>query len=270
MPRWNENEYVSRAGEIAKQYAVSRKPLNDLAEKVAKENNLNPDEIRTLVRLANVSVFQELFKQKEGTSDRMVEFETGDPEAVIRRLVDTAGAQQQSANINNDKLASEVPDQMRDKRRGFKDDPYVEKVASDAPEKAPRQDIVAMNLRKLAEEFEIQQIIEARKWEEKVAELSLTFKRVGGYGPKFEAFEKDAYAEHGMDVLPELTLIRSNCRLPAPAPDSEKVAMLVERHTTEETRELRLLKEAMECRTNYQKVKNGLAWIEKNMPAVGR
>ena len=65
MARWNEGEFVERAGRIARAHAVTKKPLNDLSAKVARDENLQPDEIRTLVRLANVATFQELFKNKD-------------------------------------------------------------------------------------------------------------------------------------------------------------------------------------------------------------
>lgn len=270
MPSWNENEYVARAQEIARQHVISKKPLNDLSEKFAKDNSMNPDEIRTLVRLANVATFQELFKQKSGEPDRMVEFETGDPEAVIRRIVDDAANGQQTANVGNDKLAFEVPDMMREKRLGklFDPPPGEEKTASETPTKKPKRDMVVLSFRKLAEEFRIEQIAESQKWDSKVSELAVVFKRAPGYGPRLEDFEKDAYAEHGLDILPELTLIRQICKLPPPAPDDTKVAALKERHATQDTPELRLLKEAMDSRAAYLKYKNGQAWLADNMPRV--
>ena len=117
MPSWNESEYVKRANEIASQHVISKKSLDELCEKVARDENMNPNEIRTLVRLANVATFQELFKRKDD-GDKMVEFDTGDPEKVINNIVSEAGQEPQSANIYNDKLSSEIPDLMREVRRG--------------------------------------------------------------------------------------------------------------------------------------------------------
>lgn len=270
MPRWNEQEFIKHAQGLAEQHLVSKKSLNELSQKFAADNNLNPEEIRTLVRLANVATFQELFKKKDG-GDKMIEFDTGDPEAVIRNMIASSDAAPETANIHNDKLASEIPDMMREKRQGFKFEPVpeAEKVA-DYAEKPAREDIVVMNLRKLASEFTIAKISAGAKWEEKLASLALTFKRAPGYGPKFVDFEKVAWAELGADASPEMAFLYEELRIKHSKPDLEKVAFLQERVVTEETPELGLLKEAQAERQTYEKMTGALAWIDKNMPALGR
>lgn len=274
MSRWNESEFIERAGKIAHDHVVSKKPLNDLAEKVARDENLQPDEIRTMVRLANVATFQELFKRKDD-GDKMIEFESGDPEAVINRIVTAAQEPLQSANINNDKLASawDAPDMMRAKRRGATpEEPAQEKTASAADDPSPRmrQDLAVLALRKLAEEFEIERISAGQRWESITDKLSAEFKKAPGYGPAFSDFEKDAYADHGMDAWPELKCIRQNLRLPTPEPSETKVAELQERRVTEASKTLALLQTAIDARADYTKFASGLEWIQHNMPAMGR
>jgi hypothetical protein len=270
MPRWNEIEFVNHAKGLAEQHLVSKKSLNELSEKFATENKLNPEEIRTLVRLANVATFQELFKKKDG-GDKMIEFDTGDPEAVIRNMVSSAGAPPQTANIGNDKLANEIPDMMREKRLGQKFDPapLTEKVAEYA-EKPAREDIVVMNLRKLASEFTVAKISAGTKWEETLGALAQVFKRAPGYGPKFIDFEKTAWSELGLDASPEMAFLHEELKIKHSKPDLEKVAFLQERLVVEDTPELRLLKEAHSARQDYQKMSGALAWVDKNMPALGR
>ena len=272
MACWDENEYVRRADEIADLYVTSKRPLDELATKVAKDETLNPDEIRTLVRLANVATFKKLFKDKgeKGGPDRMVEFPTGDPENVIHNLVQEAQTPPMSANINNDKLASEIPDMMREKRQGFKFAP-MEKTAADgefvpAAEKVPKADMVVLALRKLAENFEVEAIVAGNRWEDKLAQLANTFRRPAGYGPALDAFEKDAYAEYGTDVQPELSQLHHVLRTPYVKLPLEKVAELQERHVSDSTPELCLLKEARTARAEYHKFRGGLTWIERNMP----
>lgn len=273
MARWNEAEYVERAGRIAHDHAISKKSLNDLSEKVARDENLQPDEIRTLVRLANVATFQELFKRKDD-GDKMIEFEAGDPEAVIHRIVDAAGDAPQSANINNDKLASawEVPDQMTETRFGHKfDAPVQEKVAADTEEepRPMRRDLAVLAMRKLAAEFEVERLSAGQRWEAQMNKLAAEFRKAPGYGPVFASFEKDAFADHGVAVLPELTCLRLSLKLAAPMVDVAKVASLQERHVTDDTPQLRMLKEAMEIRDDYEKFDAGLTWIKKNASALG-
>lgn len=272
MSRWNESEFVERAGRIAHDHAVTKKPLNDLSEKVARDENLQPDEIRTLVRLANVATFQELFKRKDD-GDKMIEFESGDPEAVINRIVSSAQESPQSANIHNDKLASawDAPDMMVAKRLGREFDPPVtEKVASDDAPRPMRQDLAVLALQKLASEFEIERISAGHRWESLTDKLAAEFRKAPGYGPAFSDFEKDAYADHGMDAWPELKCVRETLRLPTTEPSSTKVAELQARHVTDDTRSLRTLKQAMDARADYERFTSGLDWIRQNMPAMGR
>jgi len=270
MPRWNESEFVKHAQGLAEQHLVTKKSLNELSQKFAEDNCLNPEEVRTLVRLANVATFQELFKRKDG-GDKMIEFDTGDPEAVIRNLVSASNEPQQTANIHNDKLAEEIPDMMREKRQGFKFEPVpeAEKVA-EYTEKPAREDIVVMNLRKLASEYTIAKISAGNRWEEKLGSFAQVFKRAAGYGPKFGEFEKVAWAELGTDASPEMAFLYEELRIKHSKPDLEKIAFLQDRFVTEDTPELRLLKEAQAERQNYEKMSGALMWIDKNMPALGR
>jgi hypothetical protein len=278
MARWNEGEFVERAGRIAHDHAVTKKPINDLSEKVARDENLQPDEIRTLVRLANVATFQELFKSRDASNggDKMIEFESGDPEAVIHRIVDSAQNQPQTANIMNDKLASwDAPDQMVEKRFGRQfDAPLQEKTAAEMDagytERPMRKDLAVLALRKLATEFEVEAISAGTRWENVANKLAAVFRKAPGYGPTYGAFEKDAFADHGMDCWPEIMCVREALRLPQIQPSSVKVAELQDRHVTENTPELRMLKEALEARAEYEKFTAGLKWINDNMPAMGR
>ena len=270
MARWSESEYVAHAKGLAEQHLVSKKSLNELSEKFANENKLNPEEIRTLVRLANVATFQELFKNKDG-GDKMIEFDTGDPEAVIRNMVSSASAPPQTANINNDKLAGEVPDMMREKRLGKKFDPVpeVEKIA-EYTDKPAREDVVVMTLRKLASEFTLSRISAGSQWEEKLGALAQVFKCAPGYGPTFGEFEKTAWADLGSEVAPEMAFLYETLKITRPPPAQEKVAFLQERLVVADSSELKLLRQAYGARQTYQKMAGALAWVDKNMPALGR
>jgi hypothetical protein len=85
---WMRDDYEKAANTIAQEFAAGNGAvtINQLSTKIAAEAGLNPDGIRTLVRLANVNAFNELFAKQAGKEDRMFEFETGDPELVISSL----------------------------------------------------------------------------------------------------------------------------------------------------------------------------------------
>jgi hypothetical protein len=267
MPTWNENEYVQRANDIAREFVTLKKPLNDLCEKVARDEAMNPDEIRTLVRLSNVAAFQQLFKEKEG--DKMVEFDVGNPESVISRIQSSAEAPPQTANIHNDKLAFEIPDQMKEIRLGRKFDERVKVAHEDVKERAPRKDTAIIAARKLANEMDIEKRVLANKWEYLTNKLAREFKKAAGYGPSFTDFAAAALAEHGEDARPELELIVKEARLKGVVlPEGEKVAFLQERLVTEDSKELDLLKQALETRHAYVKMKNGEKWLQENLSGI--
>jgi hypothetical protein len=85
---WMREDYEKAADQIAKDFAAGNGSvsINQLSTKVATDAGLNPDGIRTLVRLTNTNAFQELFAKHAGQPDRMFEFETGDPEIIIAGL----------------------------------------------------------------------------------------------------------------------------------------------------------------------------------------
>lgn len=267
MAMWGEEEYVKRAAELARQSAVSKKSLNDVCEKAAHDDALNPEEIRTLVRLTNVAMFQHLFREKDQLKapDRQVNFEVGDPEAVISRL-QTSAAPPESASIMNDKLAHEIPDMMAARRAG-----YVEtaKTAAETPAETPRpprKDFAILAMRKLAAEYDNRRLEAGHRWELKVAELYDHFKAAPGYGPSFALFAKDAAAAFGDDAMPELTSLWSDLRSNAPLPSGDDVAKLAEHHVYEDSADLERLKLAIEARKEYVACQEAVAWVVKHAP----
>jgi len=263
---WDETEYVRRAADVASQSAVSKKPLNDVCQKVAQEEALNPEEIRTLVRLSNVAMFQHQFKAKdaEGAPDRHVEFEVGDPETVIQRMQQAAAQPPESANIMNDKLSHEVPDMMAAKRRGFEFDLTVTKVAEDAEVKPAKKDVAIIVMRKLANEYDIRRQSAGFRWEQKMAALVDSFKRAPGYGPSFVEFEKDAYAEFGDRVQFEMEDLRADLRVKTSRISPDERAKLAEHRITENNLHMKLLGEALDARADYVASEQAKIWVEKH------
>ena len=88
---WTRKDYEREARSIAKTFAATKgeQSIHKLAAESARANNLNPEGIRTLVRLANVDAFNEEFSKMSG-DDRILDFATGDPEQVIAELQNEA------------------------------------------------------------------------------------------------------------------------------------------------------------------------------------
>lgn len=273
MPLWTEDQFIARAKQLAREHASTHAPLNDLVEKVAREATLNPDEIRTLGRLTNVAVFQEMFQGKTASDapDRMVEFEPGDPEVVITRIVKSAGTAAgcscgtcATCGVKMAAYAGELPDLMRAVRvPGVEVE--TEKVASEPTEReAPRQ-LQIMRLIKLAENLDVETKIAASRWESTVSELVRRFKKAPGYGPSFIDFEKDALASEGYAVRPELEVVREELRLPPGNVDRQKMASLRDKHVYEDSAELRLIKRAVSERDNYVSLRDAKSDVQERL-----
>lgn len=262
MPHWNEEQYVAKAQSIAAQHVRGKQPLSGLVEKVAADHAMNHDEIRTLSRLTNVAVFQEMFKIKTASEDRMIEFETVDPELIISRLVKTAATTQPTYATEIVRSSHELPDLRRPALE-------AEKVANDLVEEreAPAK-LQVMRLRKLAEELNIEASINNQRWDAAVNALARNLKKVAGYGPAYEEFEKDAYAIRGMDALPEISALRTEMRMKAPEPDAVKVAALQERHLVASTPLTKLFEDACRARDNYVKLSAARDEVSRRLQAL--
>ena len=270
MSKWNEREFIAKAKDVAHKFVTKQGALNDLSEKVARDEALSPDEIRTLVRLANVAAFQELFATKQG-SDKMIEFDVGDPEVVVRRIIDAVANPPQAANIHNDKLASYqfVPDMMVEKRFGRKFDD-VEKVAAfeDFVERTPRKDMAIICARKYVDDFEVELHKQASVYENAINTVTRNLRKAPGYGPDISVFEKTAFSEFGEDARHDLALIYSEARVQRTLPDAEKVAKLVSNYVGEASAEVTALQTALNARKEYTKISSAIESLKLLIPEL--
>lgn len=273
MPLWTEDQFIARAKDIAREHAATRSPLNDLVEKTARDCAMGPDEIRTLGRLTNVAVFQEMFQGKTASAapDRMVEFEPGDPEVVITRIVKAASSSCAPVAVKTASYSADLPDLMRAVRRPEQSaGSESEKVASEPSEREAPAVLRLMRLRKLADNLDVEVKIAGARWESTIDELTRRFRKAPGYGPSFLDFEKDAMAAEGFSVAPELAALREALRLPAVSMAAEKVAALQERRIYEDSEELRLLKKAAAQRAAYVTLRNGKSEVTARLAAEAR
>lgn len=129
---WMRDDYEKAASVIAKEFAAGNGAvtINQLSTKFAADAGLNPDGIRTLVRLANVNAFNELFAKQAGKEDRMFEFETGDPEIVISSL----HADAKVAHDVNSPVALDKHDMLADYFGGFSTKTAEDKEEDDEDE----------------------------------------------------------------------------------------------------------------------------------------
>ena len=81
----DRSDYEQKADEAVRSFLDGGVPLEDGIVNIATRDQLNPEQIKRIVEMANTSAFLEMFKNKSG-DDRMVEFETASPESVIKKF----------------------------------------------------------------------------------------------------------------------------------------------------------------------------------------
>ena len=231
---WDRPKFEKIADTIAEEYLNKDRTIsiNDLSSKIASENSLNPEQIRTMVRLANVATFQRVFQKKGSNNDDMVEFEPGDPEIVIQKL------------YNDVKTASEVSEIARDEVTRLQDlygDLYpkkqvMEKVAHVVPEVTVDVNELKLLLKRADNQLTIDAHRAEFRWQDAMEKAANIYRIHYGFGmcDKLPTFEKDALVVLGEDIEPELQYFNTcMCGNSADKPlyNGEKIAYILDRHT---------------------------------------
>lgn len=273
---WTRKQYEDAAQQIGNTHTSSggTQSINDLALKVAQDNGLNPEGIRTVVRLANVAVFENMFSKAaaDKAPDRMFDFVVGDPEQVISQLGSTA------------KVACATPEVS--KRSYDRTSDYYgnletrgqEKVASEVVHVGversvarPLNPLESQAMFKRAEEIMTEQRRQAETtWYtslEKAAQLTRVYAETPA---EREAFEKSAVALMGSDVVPELRMIRSLTGAPIQndlLDNTDKIAHVQEFHMARVSEKMagamRAIKEASEARALAHRYEEAALWAQK-------
>lgn len=256
MAVWREQDFLKAAKQLVADSISANLPIADMAVKVSQQHNLNPEQIRTLVKMSNVAAFQKHYAGKEG-DDRSVEFDTADPEEVIAKISELT----EVAPSCEEKVAS------YDTTLDYSDMPWAEteKVAEESayvePEKVYRRDQSIMKLRKVAEELEIRKAAAQYRWDyalDKVAWWVRKQDTTGVLAPLVE-FEKCAVSVYGTEVEPELLGLRVLLKQAQDLSVLQQAGFLQERFVVESNEGLNFLKEAVEARNDYEKIKHGLS-----------
>lgn len=267
-----KSDFEKAADKIAEQFVAAGESanINQLAKKVAADNNLNPDQIRTMVRLANVSVFGKLFSTKTG-SDKDIKFETGDAEVVINSLYDDA---------KGIKVGSTIPDYERTLDYYLDLNPVEQvKLAAATPE--PVSEIppcskpeLVMQLKRASDKFRMEGKQAEQRWRMHIDTATAMYKNT--YGMKtaecFPTFEKNALATD-TDVALEVQTLRSTVlreKVAGYSPD--ELTAIQEKHLAYLDKDARAIfgyiKTASEARQHYEHCQKCVAEVEKGLKAL--
>jgi hypothetical protein len=217
-------------------------PLNDEIVKSALDNELNPDQIKNLVQLANTMAHLTLFDQKDG-DDKMVEFDPADPAVVLKKVYQddeppaTAAVSSDAPERVTDMFGNLT--ELVDKVKGMLGQDAaapVEEVAEEVAEpealSPKKKQMIIIKIRKVASHLNDRKLQSAYEYKEELDKLAAEFAKL--YGPSFEDFEKDAVSLRGGMSVPVLQDLRRCLRLPTKVDTSHaKLARVVDSDTPE-------------------------------------
>jgi hypothetical protein len=289
---WQRRQYEDAAAEIGKEWADSNgaAKLDDLCVKVARDNNLNPDGIRTLTRLANVCAFQELFA-KEASDDRRINFSLGDPELVVSQLYQEAReeaaapteklasydfSQDYFGDLGMEKVAQEEEDEEEEDEdeKETAEEELEEEASPDGPVVDKKK--VKSLFNRAKKDIEEEKKEAEFRWTSNIEKAAQALRVTSGQTAKFDkvAFEKDMIASAGAEAAIEVRALHlfTTGSKPTAICGGEKVAHVVDYHLPrlDENSSLILgfLKEAQAARYFIKRCDNGLAFIDQKMALV--
>lgn len=280
---WDRKKFDDAAQSIGDAFVASGgdTPINDLATKVAQEGNLNPDGIRTVVRLANVAAFEGLFAKcaAEGSPERMIEFSVGDPEIVIQKLhqdVKEAHAIEKVAQYNQQ--ADYFGDIERERAPLEKTAtviPGVERQSEACKPTAPSKSELNHLFKRAEDQMQENKRQAEIQWGMSCEKVARHLIALDSRVESRTAFEKNAASSLGETILPELRMVQS-LTSPKGAPiqlfGGEKTASVIDKHiaglSSEHRPIMELLKEANAARAKVNSMKTGLKWLEERKAEV--
>jgi len=206
------NDLNAHAKQISNQYLANKSAsINKLTTKLAQDKGYNPEEIRTVVRLANVLTYEDIFDKKASAkdTDRDIEFSVGDPETVIKNL--RLNATEKTASI----LGKQTPTHKTQDLYGNITTPanlYKEAHYSGASVLTPKKKLNKQEIKYFGKQAEQRvhndRLQHAAAWDmltEKIAQTALVdFSNEKEYS----RMEKAAMIETEGDCLPELLDLR--------------------------------------------------------------
>jgi hypothetical protein len=280
MAFWDNKKYDDEATRIAKTFNAGQgqngASLTDLVEKTARQNGLNPEQIRRLSRVANIRAWEEKFAGMKAASapDRNVEFELTSENEVIRRLHGDAAAMVSTAikTASGDAAPAQafpdLQDAMDEVRRPLPKESGTYKKASVEPVdllRPRRPDMELLKLQTLADQVDVK-IASARfAWRDAMQGLLDESRKITWTPAHAAEFEKAAVSLHGLSVVPEINALRRMRGEPVLPLTNEKVAALRDRIYAEPTPATDLVKAAAEARKEHSMLENARQTVEKKM-----
>lgn len=251
--------------------------LHSSITKMARDNSMNPEQIKRLVESANTTAFLNQFKEKTG-NDRMVEFDVADPYKVIDEALGDRPASGTtptiSITISVDKPSEGLHDSVENENLPQdKISNYQYKVASyeELPvvKLARDESSLQLDTHKKAQ-LRDSLLTKLADCNYRAADLADDIARSfrGIYTrDKYAGLELDALATHGNAALPALQLVRSRLGMEKIANklSAQQDYFLEDRHVVEESKELTKVSSIVELCALHDKLSKSLGVLNSKV-----
>lgn len=200
-------DFENLADEVVANFIEKKSSLNSSILKLAQDKDLNPDQIKRLVEMANTKTFLKLFKDNP-REDQNVDFDVADANGILKNFYNEGSPN--TVKITKITITSNVPssfdEEFPDMMRGnnevieHTEDDSTESdndTTKEAAKKCSKKDTQkqVMKLRKVAEEL-MNRVYESEHcYQEKLDKLASDFCKI--YGPDYSTFEKEAVIRYG-------------------------------------------------------------------------
>ena len=260
-----DNQLDKIATAVVDRFLTEKIALTDGVVDAAKEANFNPEQIKRLVESVNNMTFLRKFNDVEKSAeDRMVEFETADPNSAIQRILDAAkdlmgsveGMEGAQGGCPASSPCGDLTDALPESRPDAPPplNPLQGEDTQELGEPKISGTVMIMKLRKTAEELKTQEY-------QKRYELTDTLQKAASYFRRvpiedFVAFEKDALYKWGEHVAPCLQTIRTSLRL-VPVEYNCNALTKTARVIDSSTKPMRLLHDMVRCSDTIDQLRQG-------------
>jgi len=251
MPSFSRHDIESMSFRAAEKFKEGT-PLHVSIVKIAKDNQMNPEQIKRLVEASNTTTFLNEFKSKSG-NQRMVEFDVANPDKVIQEALGGSSASSDKApsisiTISVDPNAS-LHDSVEDENLPMPElEPSSEKAASYREgfflQETEKTSSLNSHTKYQIKESLLTKIADCNYRAEDIAdEIALSYR--GIYTKeKHASFETDAFSMYGNKAIPGLQLVRNRLGLAKIAREltPQEAYLLKDRHIVDGTHKSNLNK----------------------------
>ena len=280
MRALNVEHFQKLAKTAVSEFVEKGTPLEDSVTKTAVSNELNPEQVRNLVQLANVMAHKMLSDKKDETGeDRIIDigdFEPLTPSKIIEKVYSGKAvpcSEDSTAVVDSsDKILDFFGDLCDscglDLETGSSSEKIEipgEKERADKENEAARG-IAIIRIRKAAEYIDNESKDAAVEYRHVLDKVASEFAKL--YGPSYEEFEKSALSWRGTNGTPVLNDIRSCLGLDSLKQETAVKIASVRRLVDTDTKLMQSFDQLLKLSSHYADLKAAREYLQQKVGSV--